>query len=296
MKSQSTLINEFVKGATKGEASHMYVDDDTLYSYGRHFPLLVRRDFGFLLNADKYSVTTSSHQSSCFRHATIQIPFSALESAGVSHRHFELVSHEPQRWDKTGKWERWINDGSRRGKTEVISNKEHQALSEDEREGYSEQEERRPESAILRYEGDYYLSSMDGWNFFLCKLPEPVETVEEAFASLKPAEVGEDYQRQGEWFFVEMPLDKDFIKKEYAKMNKNFVLPNKNPDGNLHIATRGYENQYGVFVSGQVRHQTRWGGRGDHRMLRLSTLDNMKIFQAVENRAQGSWSANGRVD
>ena len=301
MKSHSTLIGEFVKGATHGEASHMYIDGDTMYSYGRHFPLLVRRDWGFLLNADKYSSTTSSHQSSCFRHATIQIPFSALESAGISHREFELVEHEAQRHDVVG----YTDYGDKN-----ISVAEYNKLSEQEREGFYERTERRPESAILRYKDGYYLSSMDGWNFFLCKLPEPVDTVEDAFASLKPKQVkDENYVRQGEWFFVEateLPVflltdgkpnawDK-VVKFFYKTLTKGFVLPNKNPDGNLHIATRGIQIGDAIYVSGQVRHQTRWGGRGDHRMLRLSTLEDIKIYQAYENRAQGSWSASGNVD
>uniref|UniRef100_A0A6M3LLS3 Uncharacterized protein n=1 Tax=viral metagenome TaxID=1070528 RepID=A0A6M3LLS3_9ZZZZ len=290
MKSQTTLIEEFVnEGATEGDSSHMYIDGDVLYSYGRHFPLLVRRDWGFLLNADKYSVTTSKHQYRCFRHATIQLPFSALNSAKVSFRDFALVAHDEQRYDTIGYRKANTDD--------KISVAEYEKLTAEQQEGYYPIEERRPEAAILEQNGERYLSSMDGWNYFLCKLPEPVGTVEEAFASLKPVEVTDDnYIRQGEWFFVEMPLDKAFIKKEYGNMEKNFVLPTKNPDGNLHIATRGYENQYGIFVSGQIRHKTRWGGKGDHRMLRLSTLDNMKIFQAFENRALGSWSASGNVD
>uniref|UniRef100_A0A6M3L0S9 Uncharacterized protein n=1 Tax=viral metagenome TaxID=1070528 RepID=A0A6M3L0S9_9ZZZZ len=300
MKAQGTLINEFVKGATKGGASHMSVDGDTLFSYGSHFPLLVRMDWGFLLNADKYSSTTSSHQSSCFKHATIQIPFSALRSAGIPHRAIELVDHDAQRYDVIGYTDYEKN----------ISVAEYNALTETEKEGFSERTERRPEAAIIKYDGKHYLSSMDGWNFFLCQLPEPVETVAEAFASLKPTEVkDENFIRQGEWFFVEatelpivmltdgVPTAWDKMKKFFYKtLTKGFTLPNKNPDGNLHIATRGVQLGDGIYVSGQVRHQTRWGGRGDHRMLRLSTLEDIKIFQAFENRALGSWSASGNVD
>jgi len=42
MKSQEKLIQEFREGATKGRASHMFIEEDILYSYGRHFPLAVR--------------------------------------------------------------------------------------------------------------------------------------------------------------------------------------------------------------------------------------------------------------
>jgi hypothetical protein len=303
MKPQSTLINEFIKGATEGEASHMYIEGDVLYSYGHHFPLLVRRDWGFLLNADKYSSTTSQHQSACFRHATIQVPFSALEGAGISFREFDLITHEAQRWDTIG-YQKYVGK-----ELETISVAEYEKLNATEQEGWYPQQERRPESAIIRFNGKCYLSSMDGYNFFICQLPEPADNIEEAFASLKPKGIGNNYVRQGEWFFVvadEMPIflmrdDKpippeNLNKFMYRAMTPKFTLPNKNPDGNLHIATRGMQIGNDIWVSGQVRHTTRWGGRGDHRMLRLSTSDNPLIFKAFENRALGSWSASGRVD
>ncbi len=303
MKGQTTLIEEFVnEGATEGEASHMYIDGDVLYSYGRHFPLLVRRDWGFVLNADKYSNTTSKHQYRCFRHATIQLPFSALNSANISFRDFELVAHAEQRYDTIGY--RKSNTDDR------ISVAEYEGLGAEQQEGYYPIEERRPESAILEYKGDHYLSSMDGFNFFLCKLPEHSATVDEAFASLKPKEVTDDnYIRQGEWFFVvaeeppifimkdDKPIPTDKLNKlVYKAMTPKFTLPTKTDGGNLHIATRGMQIGDGIWVSGQIRHKTRWGGRGDHRMLRLSTSDNPIIFRAFENRALGSWSASGNVD
>jgi hypothetical protein len=307
MKSQKTLIQEFVDGATDGEASHMYIDGDVMYSYGRHFPLLVRRDWGFLLNADKYSSTTSQHQSSCFKHATIQIPFSALNGAGISYYTFELVTHQPQRWDTVAY--RQANTDDR------ISLAEYEKLTTEQQEGYYPVEERRPESAVIKHKDKYYLSSMDGYNYFICLLPDdwrtdkPFESIEGAFDALMPEQVkGQEYQRQGEWFFVPMGEPPIFISESdepltpekmnkflYKAMTPKFTLPHR-PDGNLHIATRGMQIGDRIWVSGQVRHQSRWGGRGDHRMMRLSTSDQPLIFEAFENRAQGSWSASGRVD
>jgi len=301
-QSQRTLIDKFVKGATRGEASNMLIEDDTLYSYGRHFPLLVRMDWGFLLNADKYSPTTSQHQGACFRHATIQIPFSALISANVAHKTINLVAHDKQRYDIIG----YTDFAGKNG----ISVAEYNALIEQEQEGFYERTERRPEAAIIEHWGKYYLSSMDGNNFFLCQLPEPAITIVEAFEMLKPKEIKDDnYQRQGEWFFVEAseppifllvddkPIPENRLNKfMYRAMEQKFILPNKNIGGNLHIATRGMQIGDSIWVSGQVRHQTQWGGRGDHPMLKLSTSDNPIIFQAFENRALGSWSAQGNVD
>lgn len=309
MKSQSILIKEFVGGKEHGEASHMYIEGDTLYSYGSHFPLLVKTAFGFLLNADKYSSTTSSHQSSCMKHATIQVPFSALRRAGINYRGMELVAHEAQRWDTVG-YQRQVSKDGGLAKMETISVAEYGKLSEREQEGWYPKEERRPESTIIKHDGKFYLSSMDGNNFFLSQLPEPATSIVDAFASLMPKQViGKEYIRQGEWFFIvaeeapffvmvgKKPVSPErYNKITYREMKPKFTLPKKNADGNNHIATRGIQFGEGIWVSGQVRHVTNWGTRGEHRMLHLSTADHPIIFQAFENRALASWSAGGRVD
>ena len=40
----------------------MFIEGDTLYSYGYHFPLAKRVEGGFWVNPDRYSVTTSKQQ------------------------------------------------------------------------------------------------------------------------------------------------------------------------------------------------------------------------------------------
>lgn len=59
------IITKFVSGATKGKNSlkSLFIEGDTLYSYGHHFPLAKRKEGGFWVNTDKYSVTTSKQQS-----------------------------------------------------------------------------------------------------------------------------------------------------------------------------------------------------------------------------------------
>ncbi len=50
---QRTLIEKFVKeGRTRGKASNLFIEGNVLYSYGHHFPLLVRMPWGFLQNGD----------------------------------------------------------------------------------------------------------------------------------------------------------------------------------------------------------------------------------------------------
>jgi hypothetical protein len=43
--------------------NRIFYDNDTLYSYGRHFPLAERCRNGWILNGDTYSPTTSGHQT-----------------------------------------------------------------------------------------------------------------------------------------------------------------------------------------------------------------------------------------
>lgn len=61
------LIESFVEGADSGHANNLFIEGDVLYSYGHHFPLAYRTYDGestiFIVNIDKYSVTTSRHQS-----------------------------------------------------------------------------------------------------------------------------------------------------------------------------------------------------------------------------------------
>lgn len=48
----------------RGKASSMYYDGNVAYSYGEHFPLAIITEPGKVtVNTDKYSSTTSRHQS-----------------------------------------------------------------------------------------------------------------------------------------------------------------------------------------------------------------------------------------
>jgi hypothetical protein len=75
---------------------NIFYEEDKLYSYGRHFPLAVRCRNGYILNGDRYSNTTSGHQSLTRSMAENHnkettnrkthhciIPFSALHAAGI---------------------------------------------------------------------------------------------------------------------------------------------------------------------------------------------------------------------
>ena len=57
------LAQEFANGARSGEGSHMIIDGDVIYSYGKHFPMAIRKGDKTYVNIDKYSQSTSRHQS-----------------------------------------------------------------------------------------------------------------------------------------------------------------------------------------------------------------------------------------
>lgn len=116
-KSHNAVVQGFKNGkAYKG--SNIFSEGNILYSYGRHFPLAVRRaginKSYVLLNADKYSNTTSRHQSLTFSvfpddprvsFATVR---AAVESVGAvfewyTSPSFKLIDHVPDTFQSV--WE-----------------------------------------------------------------------------------------------------------------------------------------------------------------------------------------------
>jgi hypothetical protein len=96
------------------------VDNDRIYSYGKHFEMarIIRRPSGrvshVITNTDSWQgggwTSTSDHQS-YVRHALtvwkaelnlriLELPFSALEAAGVDLATVRIVHHLPSRWEK----------------------------------------------------------------------------------------------------------------------------------------------------------------------------------------------------
>jgi hypothetical protein len=62
--SNTTIAIRFAQGSTTGKGSHLFIEGDTIYSYGYHFPVARRNADGTVwLNPDKYSVSTTRHQS-----------------------------------------------------------------------------------------------------------------------------------------------------------------------------------------------------------------------------------------
>lgn len=68
------IVNKFIKGATTGKITRrndftgethtpLFIEGDTLFSYGYHYTLAKRVEGGFWVNNEKYSRTTSKHAS-----------------------------------------------------------------------------------------------------------------------------------------------------------------------------------------------------------------------------------------
>ncbi|MCP3684450.1 MAG: hypothetical protein GY861_17360 [bacterium] len=61
--SHSKLAESFRNGATSGKSNTMFIEGDTIYSYGYHFPIARRFGDKFLFTTNKYSITTAKHKS-----------------------------------------------------------------------------------------------------------------------------------------------------------------------------------------------------------------------------------------
>jgi hypothetical protein len=59
----SQIAERFAEGATRGKGSNMFIDGNTIYSYGYHFPIAIRVEGGYLWNRNSYSNSTAKHKN-----------------------------------------------------------------------------------------------------------------------------------------------------------------------------------------------------------------------------------------
>lgn len=104
---------EILKGSTRKQTkgSRVYAEGDTIFSYGRHFPMAraLRDKAGnvrlVLVNGDVFSVSTNGHQSELRSALAVSglpqaiIPFTALAAAGVEQTSVEVIQVTPDRHD-----------------------------------------------------------------------------------------------------------------------------------------------------------------------------------------------------
>ncbi len=291
---QRDLVERFRTGSTSGQSSNMFIEGDALYSYGRHFPLVIRLEHGgFLHNGDRYSVTTSGHQSHC--RSVIdgpQIPFSALTAAGIGERDrfaLEIVDAAPDR----SEWICRCPGVSHYGPIDDCDGYTRHTLG----------------GTLIRHKRRYLLSAID-WEtglrsrplFFMCLLPAKVASLAEAYASLEPAPVkiaralGAEIQRQGDFFFVRSTLGtRDLTRNGHKRISEPVYrgFQRVNVQGyaldrrESHLATELRELAGVSFARGTVRHVP-----GEHRMVKLGR----SWWGAFQNTARASWAAAGYVD
>jgi hypothetical protein len=66
-KRNSEIAGKFAKGAIMGYNKHMYIEGNTIFSYGHHFPIAKKWGKVYLMNSDGYSATTKRHKMLVFR-------------------------------------------------------------------------------------------------------------------------------------------------------------------------------------------------------------------------------------
>lgn len=294
------------RGRRDKEYGNLMVRDDVLYSYGQHFPMAVPiPGNGYLLNGDKYSVTTSHHQGITRRNVGSAphciVPFTALYGAIGNRSLCDAVKKDFHIVDVTEDQYRDVEykdpeTGETKTRTEHLLG-----------------------STVFKIDGKYYLSGTDpsgiwGRNYFLTRLIREVHTVEEAYETLKPVAVleaearGAEVKRQGEWFFI--PTDLTYKFPKGTKVLKSIPLP---PSDNRvrphsHIPTETVMFSGFTFCRGTVRHKgDKYAVRdrnnyeviiktkflpGDHKMLKLGKV----WHKAVPNVQDGSWGSTGTVD
>lgn len=300
--SNEDVVKAYInKKVDYGRSGNIFFEGDVLYSYGKHFPMAVRKEDFYVVNADKYSATTGKHQGILFslipNSERLEIPFSALCSmAGLSYYNnvthlihdLNIICWEPDRYVKTNRLDKWgheiyehIMGGS------VFKWKEKFYISGIDKTGVGAR-------------GRFFLTEFD--NNAIKEFGVP-KTMEEAYNLLKPEEVKLaeenriEVKRQGEWFFVKAGNMDMFIEKK--DIEKKYPLKHRTDKELAHIASEGcivvrWKEQKEVqAVRGIIKHK-----RQEHKMLKLyeEGNENKDWYFAYESIQGGSWGASGNVD
>lgn len=260
----------------------LYFTGGVLYSYGSHFPIAVRHSGGYLMNGSRYSATTDKHQARARQVLGNQptLPFDMLCSA-------------------FGYSQEGLVNAIRMDKLEIVDS------STDTVKFMGHNEKGDPVyrhilgGALFRYDGRLFLGSIDpsgvgiGLYFITELMTQDVDTMEEAFESLKPDAVkkaeaeGRIVYRQGEFFFIRSDID---IPK--VAIVKHKIIESSQPGRTNHHRVTEWASVDGqVYARGTARHT-----EGDHRMLKLYDDDTRKKdwFEIHENVQVQSWSVSGK--
>lgn len=297
-QSHNAVIEAFVDAPLDergGKASNLFFEDGVLYSYGHHFPLAVplkRNDYEFfVVNGDNYSSSTATHRGKVFRAIPQEkyavIPLTALESMLARRHSFRpdtarIIMNEIMVIDHTADT---FEDKTVRVRNRDTGEMEEKVITE-----------HLLGSTLFEIYGDYYLSSIDPSGkdrglYFLTKLPRPAESIEDAYASIKPKGLnGEAHVRQGEFFFVPQ---EGITKPRGIDLEKKVLIENRGRDAERwrHVATEGFRLDGVQYVRGTVRHP-------EHKMCSLGNVWH-RVYEAQGAGTHGaivSWSSGGGFD
>lgn len=308
-------VVESFKDGKERRGSRIYAEDNNLYSYGRHFILAAKRPAEksrfkkewYLLNGDKYSVSTSKHQRIVFKffHDSPSISFTALSAAGLYYTDVNLVDfrnsqfltvHNPDKYSDNTTCQFYIENKEKWDNFTVPIGATYYERTDPETGIVIEKSWHRIGAVLLESSGKYYLCAMDEGSYFISLLPRKVISIEAAFNALKPRQVidaeknGLKVIRQGEWFFIPMP-DMKIKEKDFAKQ---VALPATAESSNQHVCKRLIKIDGKYYAKGRVRHVGRFG-RGQHKTIVLGNGQS-DVYMAVKNTSKGDWSSNGNVD
>jgi hypothetical protein len=228
-KSHWAIARKFARGATSGKGSRVFIEGNKIYSFGRHFVLATRKEEGdwgcglrFIVNGDRYSSSTSGHTNLVIHacKSSVQIPFSALDAAGLTQARFGTMSSPIPicvLWlTKTTSGTRYVvyveEMSIQRGQSIVAMKATSAFRPMDNRRG---RHEHIFGGVIIELCGKYYLSAIDQnepWRlraYFFCELPGTPGSIAEAYDSLsqqvRDAEsAGINVRRQGDIFLIRL--------------------------------------------------------------------------------------------
>jgi len=331
------VVRRFIAGKKRcfSSSRHLYFEDNILYSYGRHFPLMIRlpaknypkiktknKNYLFILNGDRYSTSTTAHQSFGNRMADVTVslsafPFSLFEGLDGKYRHgtvkiIDIVNDSRkercfniQDAISMAHAEEIVLDltNGEMGYTCSISAHDDMIAGDGSQGVLKEIYVHRPGGMAVRYNRYVYVSSMDEGSYFVSKLPyhAKVHTFGDAISALQPPELlqlemGERNKviRQGEWFFMPRPdIETNNLPQPTQKMIDLAKAMGVENSGNLHIA-RDVRVNGAVYARGTVSHKNRWNNKatGQHPRVNLKEV----WHEVWLNQALESWSASGDVD
>ena len=302
------VIRSFVEEGRHRRGSRVFADerDGALYSYGYHFPLVVRLPDGFLVNGSHVSMSTTRHQNLTFgvldgaKERFAVVPFDVVGAAL-----YGGPRHSP--WPHSGMHS--TQDGVAKIRVSVSITVPTNG------ERWREVPYHKPDGteatrivhtlgdSVIRVREHYYISAVDetgvgrGLYFFTeLNTRRAPWSLAKAFETLKPEIVrqaeraGIEVRRQGEWFAIPQEvathkLTQD-VQRGLAVFHRHHVLGR---DGH-HRLTESVIYEHGpqkgeVYARGTMRHTER-----EHRLLSLP-----KVWFRIVHATQGqSYSLGGR--